>query len=244
MDEEQIRQRRRRSRARSRRRRQEEKRRRVLLLVLAVLAAILLAAAGAVAGGRKSVREEAGSIRPELLPGDDTGIGLGGKPEEAEAAENSRENGESDQKGSQEEAQKETLKEEQKETQKEAMEKGDSEAEKMAAELLSSMTLEEKIFQLFMVTPEALTGYDEVYMAGEATKDAIWERPVGGIVYFSQNLKDKDQTREMLAKTARYGEERSGLPPFLAVDEEGGQVARISGKEGFSLEAFPDMSKI
>ena len=81
MDEEQIRQRRRRSRARSRRRRQEEKRRRVLLLVLAVLAAILLAAAGAVAGGRKSVREEAGSIRPELLPGDDTGIGLGGKPE-------------------------------------------------------------------------------------------------------------------------------------------------------------------
>ena len=169
---------------------------------------------------------------------------MGGKPEEAEAAENSRENGESDQKGSQEEAQKETLKEEQKETQKEAMEKGDSEAEKMAAELLSSMTLEEKIFQLFMVTPEALTGYDEVYMAGEATKDAIWERPVGGIVYFSQNLKDKDQTREMLAKTARYGEERSGLPPFLAVDEEGGQVARISGKEGFSLEAFPDMSKI
>lgn len=93
MDEEQIRQRRRRSRARSRRRRQEEKRRRVLLLVLAVLAAILLAAAGAVAGGRKSVREEAGSIRPELLPGDDTGIGLGGKPEEAEAAENSREMG-------------------------------------------------------------------------------------------------------------------------------------------------------
>ena len=244
MDEEQIRQRKRRSRARSRRRRQEEKRRRVLLLVLAVLAAILLAAAGTVAGGGKAVREEAGSIRPELLPGDDTGIGLGGKPEEDEAAENSRENEESDQKGSQEEAQKETLKEAQKEAQKEAREKGNSEAEKMAAGLLSSMTLEEKIFQLFMVTPEALTGYDEVYMAGEATKDALWERPVGGIVYFSQNLKDEDQTREMLTKTARYGEERSGLPPFLAVDEEGGQVARISGKEGFSLEAFPDMSKI
>ncbi len=107
-----------------------------------------------------------------------------------------------------------------------------------------SMTLEEKIFQLFMVTPEALTGYDEVYMAGEATKDAIWERPAGGIIYFSQNLKDEAQTKEMLSKTVQYGTERSGVPPFLAVDEEGGQVARISGKEGFSLEAFPDMSTI
>ena len=248
MDEEQVRQRKRRSRARSRRRRQEEKRRRVLLLVLAVLAVVLLAAAGAVTGGREAGREEAGTIRPELLPGDDTGVGLGGRTEEKEAAEKSRENQESGQDSVQEKEQKETSQEVQKETQKEeqkeAQEKGEGEAEKMAAELLSSMTLEEKIFQLFMVTPEALTGYDEVYMAGEATKDAIWERPVGGIVYFSQNLKDEEQTREMLLKTARYGEERSGLPPFLAVDEEGGQVARISGKEGFSLEAFPDMSKI
>ena len=48
----------------------------------------------------------------------------------------------------------------------------------------------------------------------------------------------------MLSKTAQYGEERSGLSPFLAVDEEGGQVARISGKEGFSLDALPDMSEV
>lgn len=243
MDEEQVRQRRRRSRARSRRRRQAEKRRRALILILAVLAAVILAAAGALTGGRNGNREEAGTICPELLPGDDTGIGLGGRPEEKEAAEKGRKNQASDQKGVQEE-QGETSQEVRKETQKEAREKGDSEAEKIAAELLSSMTLEEKLFQLFMVTPEALTGYDEVYMAGEATKDALWERPAGGIVYFSQNLRDEDQTRDMLSKTARYGEERSGLPPFLAVDEEGGQVARISGREGFSLGAFPDMSEI
>ncbi len=119
-----------------------------------------------------------------------------------------------------------------------------SESAGTAENLPASMTLEEKIFQLFMVTPEALTGYDEVYMAGETTKDALWERPAGGIIYFSQNLKDEAQTKEMLSKTAQYGTERSGVPPFLAVDEEGGQVARISGKEGFSLTAFPDMSTI
>ena len=55
-----------------------------------------------------------------------------------------------------------------------------SESAGTAENLPAFMTLEEKIFQLFMVTPEALTGYDEVYMAGETTKDALWERPAGG----------------------------------------------------------------
>lgn len=212
MNDEQVRQRRRRSRARSRRRRQDDRRKRFLLLTLAVLAAAVLAAAGALTGRKDTGREEARTIYPELLPGDETGTG----PEEIPEA--SAEKNEKD--------------------------KVAAQSAVSAEDILSSMTLEEKIFQLFMVTPEALTGFDEVYMAGEATKDAVWERPAGGIVYFSQNLKDEDQTREMLSKTAQYGEERSGLPPFLAVDEEGGQVARISGKEGFSLAAFPDMSKI
>ncbi len=212
MNDEQVRQRRRRSRARSRRRRQDDRRKRFLLLTLAVLAAAVLAAAGALTGRKDTGREEARTIYPELLPGDETGTG----PEEI--PETSAEKNEKD--------------------------KAAAQSAVSAEDILSSMTLEEKIFQLFMVTPEALTGFDEVYMAGEAAKDAVWERPAGGIVYFSQNLKDEDQTREMLSKTAQYGEERSGLPPFLAVDEEGGQVARISGKEGFSLAAFPDMSKI
>lgn len=78
MDGEQERQRRRRSRARSRRRRQAEKRRRFLILTIAVLAAVILAAAGALTGGRNAGTEDAEVIHPELLPGDDTGIGLGG----------------------------------------------------------------------------------------------------------------------------------------------------------------------
>lgn len=212
MNDEQVRQRRRRSRARSRRRRQDDRRKRFLLLILAVLAAAVLAVAGALTGRKDTGREEARTIYPELLPGDEIGTGLEEIPE-ASAEKNEKD-------------------------------KVAAQSAVSAEDILSSMTLEEKIFQLFMVTPEALTGFDEVYMAGEATKDAVWERPAGGIVYFSQNLKDEDQTREMLSKTAQYGEERSGLPPFLAVDEEGGQVARISGKEGFSLAAFPDMSKI
>lgn len=113
-----------------------------------------------------------------------------------------------------------------------------------AEEFLRQMTLEEKVFQLFMVTPEALTGVDEVYAAGEKTKESIVSRPVGGIVYFRQNLRSPEQTTDMLTRTSKYFRDRIGLEPFLGVDEEGGQVARISGREEFGIAAFPDMSAI
>jgi len=67
------------------------------------------------------------------------------------------------------------------------------------------MTLEEKICQLFYTTPESLTGYDTVTMAGDATKQALEKTPVGGLIYFSKNLVDRDQTAAMLANTKTYG---------------------------------------
>jgi beta-N-acetylhexosaminidase len=99
---------------------------------------------------------------------------------------------------------------------------GDTNAQKAQA-LLESMTLEEKICQLFYTTPESLTGYDTVTMAGDATKQALEKTPVGGLIYFSKNLVDRDQTAAMLANTKTYGK----IPVFLGVDEEGGTVSRI-----------------
>lgn len=109
---------------------------------------------------------------------------------------------------------------------------------------LDQMTLEEKIYQLFILTPEALTGVSEVYAAGEKTREAVESRPVGGIVYFRQNLRSAEQTTDMLVRTAKYFRDHTGLDPFLAVDEEGGQVARIGGRAEFGIDALPDMSRI
>lgn len=67
--------------------------------------------------------------------------------------------------------------------------------------VLDSMTLEEKVNQLFMITPEALTGVGTVIQAGDGTREALTEHPVGGLIYFAQNLKDPDQTRTMLENT-------------------------------------------
>ena len=97
-----------------------------------------------------------------------------------------------------------------------------------ADELLAGMTLEEKVYQMFVVSPESLTGYQTVTAAGDATREALARYPVGGIMYSTKNLQSSAQAKALLAGAAEY----SSITPFLTVDEEGGQVARVASTLG------------
>ena len=97
--------------------------------------------------------------------------------------------------------------------------------------------------QLFIITPDALTGITGVSAAGDATYAALQQYPVGGLVYFENNLQSYEQISEMLHNVQQYSMEISGLPLFLAVDEEGGTVARISG-QGYGIEPIEDMAAV
>ena len=92
------------------------------------------------------------------------------------------------------------------------------------------LTTQEKVAQLFVITPEALTGVGQVTAAGEQTKECFDRYPVGGLIYFSDNLISEEQISEMLFSMQDISLERLGLLPFLAVDEEGGSVRRLSGR--------------
>ena len=117
--------------------------------------------------------------------------------------------------------------------------------EEQAAQLVSQMTLEDKIAQMFVITPNALTGYASgVTAAGDTTKEAYQSRPVGGIVYMADNLTDPEQTTTMLSNMQEIARERTGLPVFLCVDEEGGSVARIAGNDAFWVTDVGNMSDI
>lgn len=109
---------------------------------------------------------------------------------------------------------------------------------------LNQMTLEEKAAQLFIVKPEALVDVGTVIQAGDATKRAIDEIPIGGFIYFSDNLQSKGQTTEMLEAVQKYSMERTGLPVFLGIDEEGGTVARIANNENFEVPQVGNMADI
>ncbi len=92
-----------------------------------------------------------------------------------------------------------------------------------AQEILAGMTTWEKVCQMFVVTPESLTGVATATQAGEQTRLALAEYPVGGLVYFAQNLLSSDQVLTMIANTQSYSE----LGLLIAVDEEGGTVNRL-----------------
>ena len=109
---------------------------------------------------------------------------------------------------------------------------------------LAEMTIEEKICQMFMVTPETLTGYRVVTEAGTVTKKSLEQYPVGGMIYFASNLQNASQTCTMLQNTGEYARVNHDIPIFLAVDEEGGSVARIGRNSNFSVVEIPAMRKI
>lgn len=110
--------------------------------------------------------------------------------------------------------------------------------------ILNSMTLEEKINQLFIITPEALTGIGQATAAGDTTKTALAEHPAGGIIYFTQNFIDEGQTKEMIKNTKSFAKEVCKLPLFIAVDEEGGTVARLGNSEGINVPDVGNMADI
>ena len=106
-----------------------------------------------------------------------------------------------------------------------------------AKETVQTMTLEEQVYQLFMVTPEDLTGVETATVAGDATKSALEQYPVGGIAYFAKNLENVEQIKSLLSTTQSYAK----TPLLLGVDEEGGTVSRL-GSRGLGVTELDDMA--
>ncbi len=134
-------------------------------------------------------------------------------------------------------------------------------SELYASALLTGLSTEQKLAQLFVVTPEALLGTNTAQAAAEddAQTDneetaitaltnelaqAIKIMPVGGITFFRDNLIDPDQTTTLLADLKRTVSEACGIAPLLSVDEEGGTVSRIGGNESFNTENVGNMADI
>lgn len=99
---------------------------------------------------------------------------------------------------------------------------------------LETMTQDEKIWQLFFVTPEAITGVTQATVAGETTRNALAQMPVGGICYFAGNLENTQQVQQLLSGTQSYAK----TPLFLGVDEEGGVVSRAGANDEIDVTHF------
>ncbi|MBE7016615.1 MAG: glycoside hydrolase family 3 [Ruminococcaceae bacterium] len=94
-------------------------------------------------------------------------------------------------------------------------------------------TLEDKVWQMMFITPQDLTG-EKCTGDKELWAKALDEKPVGGIVFFSDNFPTEADVRAMM--DAIYAAE-SGV--FLGLDEEGGEVARLSYALGVTTKFKP-----
>lgn len=114
----------------------------------------------------------------------------------------------------------------------------------MAADILENMTVEEKIGQLFMVNLELLDNsegnYYEHTKITKKMKKSLEKYPVGGVIFFARNISTTDQTTKLIKKL----QANSKVPLFVAVDEEGGEVARIANNDNMRTTKFPTMEEV
>ena len=115
-------------------------------------------------------------------------------------------------------------------------------ADAVAAKI-STMTLAEKVGQLFVIVPDDLTG-STVTAMDDTLKQAIAAYQPGGMIFFADNLTDPEQTEALLKDISEAYQDADAVVPFLSVDEEGGSVARIASNPAFQAAAFPDMKEI
>ena len=111
--------------------------------------------------------------------------------------------------------------------------------EGMVDDILSQMTLEEKLGQMFLVSTDSLD-YNAETAVTDAMKENLARYHVGGIIYFSFKIKDREQVQSFISEAGKD----SRIPLFAVVDEEGGSVARIGNTEGMQVTTFPPMAEI
>lgn len=96
-----------------------------------------------------------------------------------------------------------------------------------AKQLLAGMTLREKVCQLLVVQPQALTGTKTVTAVDDSLTTALETYPVGGFLLAAQHMKTADQLAALTRDLAR------AVPgALLTVDEEGGRVGRLMNSVG------------
>lgn len=109
----------------------------------------------------------------------------------------------------------------------------------LVEEAMKQMTLEQKIGQMFIVCTDSLDFNAETEITEQMKQKWDQYRP-GGVILFSFNLENREQTSRFI----RDMKQMSGIPMFIAVDEEGGNVARIANTDGMGTTKFPTMAAI
>lgn len=97
-----------------------------------------------------------------------------------------------------------------------------------AEKILSQLSINQKIGQLFIVGFQGVDIYDlEVIERAKALKKGL----LGGVVFYAYNIKSPQQCGALNKYFSAHS--FKDLPPFLGVDQEGGNICRLCSQKGF-----------
>lgn len=97
--------------------------------------------------------------------------------------------------------------------------------------LMRDMSLEDKVWQLLLVSPEALT--KEKITTALGKENVFRARPVGGVVIFGQNISSESQLKGLTGDLQRQAKSAGVYPLLIGVTEEGGAWSRVANKLGY-----------
>lgn len=103
--------------------------------------------------------------------------------------------------------------------------------------MMQKMTKEQKVYQLFFVSPEDLTG--EGRTTAMPSENVLERYPVGGVMIFGQNIENEAQLKKLTGRMQSQAEKAGLYPLFIASEEEGGNLSRVANKLGYSFAASP-----
>lgn len=99
--------------------------------------------------------------------------------------------------------------------------------EALAEALLASLSLEQKAGQIMVIGMDG-PEYDA------RCRDTIERLKIGGVILFARNITSPVQTAQLTQALQNSALENHGIGLFIAIDQEGGRVARLSQSKGFT----------
>ncbi len=113
------------------------------------------------------------------------------------------------------------------------------------------LTLEQKVGQLFILRPDTLDPESQITETAsgkkvgtttinDAIRASLKKYQIGGVCQFGQNIIDPAQ----ITQFNKDLQEASDIPLFIAVDEEGGRVARLANTDTFDLPKYESAAAV
>ena len=100
-------------------------------------------------------------------------------------------------------------------------------------DIINNMSLEEKIGQLFFIAYRSNKIDDTLIELLDTIKP-------GGFILFSENITTYQDTLEFI----KYIKESNDIPLFVGIDEEGGNVQRLTNLKDYKISNIPFMYKV